>query len=173
MDALAVHREVTAVDLPGFGETPPLAGEVSIATLADALTEFLSDHDLSGVDLVGSSMGARLVLELARRGVGGATVALDPGGFLELRSFARSPSFDKVFHDLVHGRSQEGAPPGSTPGSILIVWGRQDRVTLPSQPNAPPRYFPTPASSGSTIVGHFPYWDRPQATVRAILAATA
>jgi pimeloyl-ACP methyl ester carboxylesterase len=31
--------------------------------------------------MVGSSMGARLVLELARRGHGGAVVALDPGGF--------------------------------------------------------------------------------------------
>lgn len=38
-------------------------------------------HDLLGVDVVGSSMGARLALELARRGEVGATVALDPGGF--------------------------------------------------------------------------------------------
>jgi len=81
LDALASEREVIAIDLPGFGETPPLPGEVSIATLADAVTEFLHDHDLNGVDVVGSSMGARLVLELARRGVVGAVVSLDPGGF--------------------------------------------------------------------------------------------
>lgn len=81
IDALAAEREVIAVDLPGFGETPPLPGEVSIATLADAVTEFLNENDLLGVDVVGSSMGARLVLELARRGVVGAVVSLDPGGF--------------------------------------------------------------------------------------------
>ncbi len=81
LDALAAEREVIAVDLPGFGETPPLPGEVSIATLADAVTSFLHDQDLKGVDVVGSSMGARLVLELARRGVVGAVVSLDPGGF--------------------------------------------------------------------------------------------
>lgn len=74
-----------AVDLPGFGETPALAGEVSIATLADALEGFLSVHDLDGVEVVGSSMGARLVLELARRGRVGAAVALDPGGFWTAR----------------------------------------------------------------------------------------
>lgn len=85
---LAVEREVVAVDLPGFGQSPPLDGEVSIATLADALTSFLTDHDLEGVDLIGSSMGARLVLEMARRGVGGACIALDPGGFWNRRELA-------------------------------------------------------------------------------------
>jgi len=79
--ALAAEREVIAPDLPGFGATPPLRGEVSIATLADALEHFLVAHDLEGVDCAGSSMGARLVLELARRGKVGAVVALDPGGF--------------------------------------------------------------------------------------------
>ena len=82
IDELTAERDVIAVDLPGFGETPPLAGETSIRTLADAITEFLAENDLTGIDAVGSSMGARLVLELARRGgVLGAVVSLDPGGF--------------------------------------------------------------------------------------------
>src|SRR5947209_6310107 len=81
LDDLAAEREVIAVDLPGFGKTPPLKGKVSIATMADAITEFLESHDMVGVDVAGSSMGARLVLELARRRVVGATVAFSPGGF--------------------------------------------------------------------------------------------
>ncbi len=82
LDGLAAERDVLAVDLPGSGGTPPLAGEISIYTLADALTGFLKDQGLLGIDAVGSSMGARLVLELARRGgVLGAVVSLDPGGF--------------------------------------------------------------------------------------------
>ena len=82
LDDLALEREVIAVDLPGFGDTPPLAGPVTIGTLADAVTDFLRTHDMLGIDAVGSSMGARLVLELARRGgVVGAVVSLDPGGF--------------------------------------------------------------------------------------------
>ena len=80
-DTLAVEREVIAIDLPGHGETPPLEDEMSMNTLAEAVISFLESHDLRGVDVVGNSMGARLVLELARRGVVGATVALDPGGF--------------------------------------------------------------------------------------------
>lgn len=81
IEQLAEHREVIAVDLPGFGETPPLTGEVSIATLTDSLEDFIREHGLDGVATVGQSMGGRMVLELARRGVGGDTVALDPGGF--------------------------------------------------------------------------------------------
>ncbi len=87
---LADQREVIAPDLPGFGDSPPLAGEPTIAALADALEAFFARHDLDGPDVVGSSMGARLALELARRGKAGATVALAPGGFWtenELRFF--------------------------------------------------------------------------------------
>ena len=79
--ALGASREVIAVDLPGFGRTPPLAGEVTIGALTDAVADFLRQYDLSEVDVVGSSMGAQIVLELARRGHAGTVVALDPGGF--------------------------------------------------------------------------------------------
>jgi pimeloyl-ACP methyl ester carboxylesterase len=81
LDGLAAHRTVIALDLPGFGQTSPLQGPVSIETLADASTAFLETHGLRGADVAGSSMGARLVLELARRRIVGATVSLDPGGF--------------------------------------------------------------------------------------------
>ena len=79
---LVAEREIIALDLPGFGTTPPLPGEVSIRTLADAVTAFIDAEGYRGIDAVGSSMGARLVLELARRGdVLGGVVSLDPGGF--------------------------------------------------------------------------------------------
>ena len=82
LDGLALEREVIAVDLPGFGDTPPLNGETTVEALADAVTEFLDKNNLTGIDAVGSSMGARLVLELARRGnVLGGVVSLNPGGF--------------------------------------------------------------------------------------------
>jgi pimeloyl-ACP methyl ester carboxylesterase len=81
LDRLAAHREVIAIDLPGFGNTPLDSGSVSIATLADAVARFIDSEGLNGVAMAGQSMGGRLVLELARRGVGGDVVALDPGGF--------------------------------------------------------------------------------------------
>ncbi len=79
-DRLAQERELILVDLPGHGQTPALP-HTTIATYADALEAFLAEQDLEHVDMAGASMGARLVLELARRGSAGNVVALDPGGF--------------------------------------------------------------------------------------------
>lgn len=80
-DALAAERELVLIDLPGHGESPVTAGAASFAGLTDAVAGFIAAEGLDDVDLVGSSLGARLVLELARRGHGGRVVALDPGGF--------------------------------------------------------------------------------------------
>ncbi|MEI4274025.1 alpha/beta fold hydrolase [Klenkia sp. LSe6-5] len=81
LPALAAEREVLAVDLPGFaGDTPPLP-DPSLAGLTDTLESWLREQGLTDAPLVGSSMGARMVLELTRRGVGRHVVALDPGGF--------------------------------------------------------------------------------------------
>jgi len=78
---LARHREVIALDLPGHGRSPAEPGSGTFAGLARSLSEWLEREGLTGIDMVGSSMGARLVLEMARRRKAGAVVALDPGGF--------------------------------------------------------------------------------------------
>ncbi len=226
LPGLAARREVIAVDLPGFGASPPLAGEVSIATLCDAVADFMTAQGLPDVDLVGSSMGARIVLELARRGLGGATVALDPGGFwtdgqrrffgatitasialvrrlqpllpalsahpagrtallaqfsarpwslpaelvlTELRSYGASPSLDAALHALVHGPKQQGAPAGTRPGRLVIGWGRQDHVLLPSQARRAVELFPDAELHWFDHCGHFPQWDQPEQTVELVL----
>ncbi|MET3892140.1 pimeloyl-ACP methyl ester carboxylesterase [Bosea sp. OAE506] len=81
LPALSKVREVTAIDLPGHGQTPAAADSGSFAGLADSVEQFIREQGLDGIDIVGSSLGARIVLEMARRGKVGATVALDPGGF--------------------------------------------------------------------------------------------
>ncbi|MGB7407985.1 MAG: alpha/beta hydrolase [Pontixanthobacter sp.] len=79
--ALSQAREVIAVDLPGHGQTPKETDSGTFDGLARSLDSWLRTENLIGVDMVGSSLGARLVLEMARRGQSGAVVALDPGGF--------------------------------------------------------------------------------------------
>lgn len=81
LPALAQEREVIALDLPGHGQTPEEADSGTFNGLARSLDDWLSAESHIGIDMVGSSMGARLVLEMARRGRAGAVVARDPGGF--------------------------------------------------------------------------------------------
>ena len=81
LPALAETRDVVALDMPGHGETPAAADSDTFRGLADSVETFIMEQNLAGIDIVGSSLGARIVLEMARRGNVGATVALDPGGF--------------------------------------------------------------------------------------------
>jgi len=69
------------LDLPGHGQTPAEVNSATFKGLADSVETFISDQGMNGIDIVGSSLGARIVLEMARRGKVGATIALDPGGF--------------------------------------------------------------------------------------------
>lgn len=78
---LAAKREVLALDLPGHGGACPERDSDTFVGLARSLETYLDAEGLAGVDMVGSSLGGQLVLEMARRGKAGATVALDPGGF--------------------------------------------------------------------------------------------
>lgn len=227
LDGLSAKREVIALDLPGHGQTPKLEGENSIYTLADALVEWLRENNLTGVDCVGSSMGARLVLELARRGAVGAVVSLDPGGFWEgwqvpffyysvaasarlvrllqpvmpaitgsavgrtvllpqfsarpwkvpaqvaldeMRTFAAATNFDELLKQLAYGKKQEGAPRGSIKQPLVIGWGRQDRVCLPSQAPRAVAAFPDAVLYWFDQCGHFPQWDQPEEAVQLILS---
>ncbi len=81
LDSLGAQRTVIAIDLPGHGATPAERDSGTFVGLVGSVERFIADHDLAGVDVVGSSMGARIALELARRGGVGNVVALDPGGF--------------------------------------------------------------------------------------------
>ncbi|MDF7773636.1 alpha/beta fold hydrolase [Sphingomonas sp. AOB5] len=79
--ALSAERTVIAIDLPGHGATPAEQDSGTFDGLVGSVDRYIADNGLDGIDVVGSSMGARIVLELARRGRVGNVVALDPGGF--------------------------------------------------------------------------------------------
>ena len=62
LPALRGSRELILVDLPGHGRSAPLAGRQTMEAHADALASFVQSQDLTSADLVGSSVGGRLVL---------------------------------------------------------------------------------------------------------------
>ena len=81
LDDLAAERTIIAIDLPGHGETRPEPDSGTFDGLVGSVERYLVANNFVGIDVAGSSMGARIVLELARRGKVGNVVALDPGGF--------------------------------------------------------------------------------------------
>jgi pimeloyl-ACP methyl ester carboxylesterase len=83
MDRLAASRTVIAVDLPGFGVSPPLPDGLpyTAESLADAVESFCSLLGVREPHVAGNSLGGYLALELASRGVVRTATALSPAGF--------------------------------------------------------------------------------------------
>lgn len=83
LDRLAADHDVIAVDLPGFGASPPLpdGSAYDIADLVDALTAFFGRLGLDRPHVAGNSLGGMLALELGRTGRARSVTALSPAGF--------------------------------------------------------------------------------------------
>lgn len=80
---LAEHHEVFAVDLPGFGASPPLPAGTPrgmSATIA-AIVDFFAAEDLDRPHLAGYSLGGAIALELAAAGLARSATAFSPAGF--------------------------------------------------------------------------------------------
>jgi pimeloyl-ACP methyl ester carboxylesterase len=77
---LAERFDVLNVDLPGTGRSPALDERPTVAALTDAVERTLDQAGLDRVHVLGNSLGARLALELARRGRARSVVAIAPSG---------------------------------------------------------------------------------------------
>lgn len=82
LDALAGQRDVIAIDLPGFGGSPPLSGDVmpTPAALAAAVEVFLREIGVESFHVAGNSLGGWVALELGAVGAARSVTALSPAG---------------------------------------------------------------------------------------------
>jgi pimeloyl-ACP methyl ester carboxylesterase len=94
LERLAAERDVIAVDLPGFGASPPSPPSTppGIPSLTDALESFLDDLGIDTAHVGGNSLGGSAALELAKRGRARSVTAFSPAGFYNDRegAFART-----------------------------------------------------------------------------------
>lgn len=81
-ERLAAERDVVAVDLPGFGESPPLPAGVrpAAARLGEAVGELCDRLELSRPHLAGNSLGAWAALEMAKAGRAASICGISPAG---------------------------------------------------------------------------------------------
>ncbi|MQY05637.1 alpha/beta fold hydrolase [Actinomadura macrotermitis] len=130
MDRLAAERDVIAVDLPGFGMSPPLP-EGTPYTLDSAMESLAGAFAHLGLDrphIAGNSLGGLFSLEAADRGLVSSATALSPAGFFNaaelryamsvlrasrmgarvpdavLQQLARSPRRRKALFGMIYGR---------------------------------------------------------------------
>lgn len=94
LDLLAEHHDVIAVDLPGFGASPPLPKGVrySVPSICDALENFFGRLGIERPHIAGNSLGGLLSLELACRGTVRTATAIAPPGFYSVAGAARTAS---------------------------------------------------------------------------------
>ncbi|MFE9642650.1 alpha/beta fold hydrolase [Streptomyces sp. NPDC006365] len=80
---LAVERDVIAVDLPGFGESSPLAEGLAhdLPTMNAALGALCQALEIERPHVAGNSLGGLLALELGREQLVRSVTALSPAGF--------------------------------------------------------------------------------------------
>jgi pimeloyl-ACP methyl ester carboxylesterase len=76
---LAREREVVALDLPGFGSSPP--GPRTVEGLAAAVAEFAADLGLERPHVAGNSMGGGIALALGATDQVRSACAVSPIGF--------------------------------------------------------------------------------------------
>ena len=79
---LEAEREVTVLDMPGFGAAPPLPDgiEPSAANLAAAVRARCEELGLERPHVAGNSLGAWVALEMGREGWATSVTCLSPAG---------------------------------------------------------------------------------------------
>jgi pimeloyl-ACP methyl ester carboxylesterase len=83
MDRLSPHREVIAIDLPGFAGSPepPRGTPPGVDSMSTLVAQFLDELGLERPHVAGNSLGGWISLELAKRGRARSATALSPAGF--------------------------------------------------------------------------------------------
>lgn len=80
-EQLEQHREVIAIDLPGFGESEPLRDQIPTPrALATAVADQLRSIGLDRPHLAGNSLGGWVALELGLTGVARSVTGIAPAG---------------------------------------------------------------------------------------------
>jgi len=100
LEFLSAARTVVAVDLPGFGGSPPLAETPTPRALAGAVDRFLRELDLDRPHVAGNSLGGWVALELALAGRALSVSAIAPAG-LWRGPLAPKPSVARILGSAV------------------------------------------------------------------------
>jgi pimeloyl-ACP methyl ester carboxylesterase len=115
--------DVLAVDLPGFGHSPPLpAGtEPTPEALADAVERAMDEAGFERAHIAGNSLGGWIALELARRGRALTVTAISPAGLQHGREKAWGRNMLLAMHWAARNAPARDALLRTRLGAILFA----------------------------------------------------
>lgn len=131
IDLLQEQRELLAVDLPGFGESPPdpAGTRLTISDHADCIERFFAEAGLERPHLAGNSMGGGVALELGRRGAARSVTAFSPIGFWKRPGQAWCRGALRAGYELGHRLPEETQTVIGTRLSMFVYsYGRPFKV---------------------------------------------
>ncbi len=80
LELLAGERDLIAVDMPGFGDSPMLPGPATPWALGDAIARLCDELGIDRPHLAGNSLGGWVALEMAKSGRAASTCLISPAG---------------------------------------------------------------------------------------------
>jgi pimeloyl-ACP methyl ester carboxylesterase len=115
--------DVLAVDLPGFGHSPPLppGTEPRPEALADAVERAMDEAGFDGAHIAGNSLGGWIALELARRGRALSVTAISPVGLQHKRERGWGRNMLRVMHWGARNLRAPDALLRTAPGRIVFA----------------------------------------------------
>lgn len=132
LDTLESHHDVLAIDLPGYGRSPPADGEPTVPALVDAVERAMDQAGLGTAHLAGNSMGGWIAAELAARGRARTVVALSPAGLWTPGEWRYSRAILRATHAVAPLVSPAaGLLARAAVGRRLMFWhvcARPDRI---------------------------------------------
>jgi pimeloyl-ACP methyl ester carboxylesterase len=160
LDRLTPHREVIALDLPGFGGSPmpPVGTAAGPESLASLVHDFLTEIGVDRPHVAGNSLGGLIALELARRGQVRSADAISPAGFANRRESAVSRS-------LLWGGVR--AARRLAPRADVLMGPPAGRILAVGQYVAhPTRMTPADAAANLRALAAAPWFDATLSTLR-------
>ena len=160
IDRLVAHRDVIAIDLPGFGASPmPAAGTpAGVDSLISLLLGFLDEIGVERPHCAGNSLGGLIALELAKRGLVRSATALSPAGF------ANAPETFGARSSLWLGvRAARGLAPRA---DRLLASRTGRRLALGMFVARPAAMSPADAAANVRGLANAPWFDETLTTIR-------